>query len=29
MNNKVLINLYVPILEKKYELFLPANRKIG
>ncbi len=29
MNNKVLVNLYVPTLEKKYELFLPANRKIG
>lgn len=29
MNNKVLINLYVPMLEKKYEIFLPVNRKIG
>ena len=29
MNNKVLVNLYVPFLEKKYEIFLPANKKIG
>lgn len=29
MNNKVLVNLYVPMLEKKYEVFLPVNRKIG
>ncbi len=29
MENKVLINLYVPFLEKKYEVFLPANKKIG
>mgnify|MGYP004529735797 CR=1 FL=1 len=29
MKNKVLVNLYIPFLEKKYEVFLPANRKIG
>ena len=29
MKNKVLVNLYVPFLEKKYELFLPVNKKIG
>ncbi len=29
MENKVLINLYVPFLERKYEVFLPANKKIG
>ena len=29
MKNKVLVNLYVPFLEKKYELFLPVNNKIG
>lgn len=29
MNEKVLINLYVPLLEKKYEIFLPANKTIG
>lgn len=29
MNNKVLINLYIPFIEKKYEVFLPVNKKIG
>lgn len=29
MNNKVLITLYVPVLEKTYEVFLPANKKIS
>ncbi len=29
MNNKVLVTLYVPLIEKKYELFLPVSRKIG
>ena len=29
MENKVLVNLYVPFLEKKYEIFLPVNKKIG
>ncbi len=29
MENKVLVNLYVPFLEKKYEVFLPVNKRIG
>ena len=29
MEDKVLINLYIPLLEKKYEVFLPANKTIG
>ncbi|MCI6265961.1 MAG: hypothetical protein MR598_03835 [Erysipelotrichaceae bacterium] len=29
MENKVLVNLYIPFLEKKYELFLPVNKTIG
>ena len=29
MENKVLINLYIPLLEKKYELFLPVNKKVS
>ena len=29
MENKVLVNLYVPFLEKKYEVFLPVSKKIG
>ena len=29
MNDKVLINLYIPFIEKKYEVFIPAGKKIG
>ena len=27
--NKVLVTLYVPLIEKKYEVFLPVSRRIG
>ena len=29
MDNKVLVTIIVPLIEKKYEVFLPANKKIG
>lgn len=29
MKNKLLVNLYIPLLEKKYEVFLPVNKKIS
>ena len=29
MNNKVLVELIVPILEENYDVFIPKNRKIG
>ena len=29
MNNKVLVELLVPIIEEKYDVFLPVNRKVG
>lgn len=29
MNNKILIQLEIPIIEKKYDLFIPINKKIG
>lgn len=29
MEDKVLVTLVVPIIEKKYEVFLPANKRIG
>lgn len=29
MKDKVLVNIYVPKLEKKYEMFLPISKKIG
>ena len=27
--NKILIKLEIPLLEKKYDLFIPINKKIG
>jgi len=27
--NKVLIQLEVPLIEKKYDLFIPINKKVG
>ena len=29
MDNKVLVTIIVQLIEKKYEVFLPANKKIG
>ena len=29
MENKVLVTIIVPLIEKKYEVFLPVNKKIG
>lgn len=29
MNNKVLVELIVPVLEESYDVFIPINRKIG
>jgi hypothetical protein len=29
MNNKVLVELVVPILEENYDVYIPVNRKIG
>ena len=29
MNNKVLIQLIVPEIEEKYDLFIPINRRVG
>ena len=29
MEDKVLVTIVVPIIEKKYEVFLPANKRIG
>ena len=28
-NNKILIELEIPLIEKKYDLFIPINKKIG
>ena len=29
MNNKVLVELVVPVLEESYDIFIPINRKVG
>ncbi len=29
MNNKILIGLYVPLIEKSYDIYIPVNKKIG
>ena len=29
MENKGLVELYIPTIEKKYELFLPVGKRIG
>lgn len=29
MEDKILVTLVVPMIEKKYEVFLPTNKKIG
>ncbi len=29
MNNKVLVTLIIPLIEKEYEVYLPANKRIG
>ncbi len=29
MKNKVLVELYIPAIDKVYNVYLPANRKIG
>lgn len=29
MENKVLVTLFVPLLETKYEVFLPVGKRIG
>ena len=29
MNNKVLVELVVPVLEESYDVFIPMNRKVG
>lgn len=29
MNNKILILVEIPFIEKKYDMFIPTNKKIG
>lgn len=29
MNNKLLVSIEIPAIEKKYDLFIPINKKMG
>lgn len=29
MKNKILIGLYIPLIEKSYDIYIPVNKKIG
>jgi len=29
MNNKILVSLEIPLIETKYDLFIPINKKVG
>lgn len=29
MNNKILVEIEIPLIEKKYDVFVPINKKIG
>ena len=29
MNTKILIGLYIPLIEKSYDVYIPINKKIG
>lgn len=29
MNTKILIGLYIPLIEKNYDIYIPVNKKIG
>ncbi len=28
-SNKILIQLYLPLVEKKYDIFIPINKRVG
>ena len=28
-NNKILIQLYIPLIEEQYDIFIPINKRIG
>ena len=29
MNNKILIGIEIPLIEKRYDVFIPINKKLG
>ncbi len=28
-NNKILIQLYIPLIEEEYDIFIPINKRVG
>lgn len=29
MNNKILVTIYIPLLDENYDIFIPVNKKVG
>ncbi len=29
MNNKIIVEIEIPLIEKKYDIFIPINKKVG
>ena len=29
MNNKILVSVYIPLLDENYDIFIPVNKKVG
>ena len=29
MNNKILVTIYIPLLDESYDIFIPVNKKVG
>lgn len=29
MNNKILVEIYVPLIEEEYDVFIPINKRVG
>lgn len=29
MNNKILVTVYIPLLDESYDIFIPVNKKVG
>ena len=29
MNNKILVTIFIPLLDESYDIFIPVNKKVG
>ncbi len=29
MNNKILVTIFIPLLDENYDIFIPVNKKVG